>query len=101
MRKAIWSLVLSGTLCTPLFAVNPVDTRQENQKTRIRQGVKNGELTRNEARQLVKEQARIRAIEKKARSDGGITRKEVRKLDRSLDKASQRILKQKNDRQDR
>ena len=36
-----------------------------------------------------------------AKADGDITRKEARKLDRSLDKASQRILKQKNDNQDR
>ena len=101
MKRVILSLLLSGALCTPLFAEGPINSRQDNQKARIRQGVKSGELTRNEAKQLIKGQTKIRAVERKAKADGDITRKEARKLDRSLDKASQRILKQKNDNQDR
>jgi hypothetical protein len=94
-------MLLSGTLCVPLFAQNPIDQREQSQKARIRQGVKSGELTRNEARQLLKKEAKIRASERKAKSDGEITRKEARKLDRKLDKASRDIAKQKNDKQDR
>ena len=101
MNRAILTLILAGILGAPLYAQGPVNTRQENQKARIRQGVKSGELTRKEARQLVKGQAKIRTVERKAKSDGDITRKEARKLDRSLDKASKRILKQKNDNQNR
>ena len=101
MKRVALAAMLCGALCTPLFAQGPINTRQENQKARIRQGVKSGELTRNEARQLVKEQAKIRTLEKRAKSDDDITRKEARKLDRSLDKSSQRILKQKHDNQDR
>ena len=101
MKRVALAAMLCGALCTPLLAQGPINTRQENQKARIRQGVKSGELTRNEARRLVKEQAKIRTLERKAKSDGDITRKEARKLDRSLDKSSQRILKQKQDNQDR
>ena len=101
MKKIILSLILTGTLSAPLFAANPVDRREHSQRARIRQGVKSGELTRNEAKKLRKEQVKIRAIERKAKSDGDITRKEVRKLDRALDKASKDIYKQKNDKQDR
>ena len=62
MKRVALAAILCGALCTPLFAQKaPVDTRQENQKTRIRQGVKSGELTRKEARQLVNEQKKIRA----------------------------------------
>jgi hypothetical protein len=101
MRKVILSVLLSSALCVPLFAQNPVDQREQNQKARIRQGVKSGELTRNEARQLLKKEAKVRAVERKAKSDGEVTRKEARKLDRKLDKASRDIAKQKHDRQDR
>ena len=101
MRKVIFSFLLSGMLCAPLFAGNPADRREHNQKARIRQGVKSGELTRNETQKLLKEQARIRALERKAKSDQEITRKEVRKLDRFLDKAGKYIHKQKHDNQDR
>jgi len=101
MRKMIFGLLLSGMLCAPLFAQGPIDQRQQNQKARIRQGVKSGELTRNETRRLVKEEARIRTAERKAKADGEITRKEARKLDRKLNKASRDVNKQKNDNQDR
>jgi hypothetical protein len=101
MRKVVLSMLLSSALCAPLFAANPIDQREQNQKARIRQGVKSGELTRNETRRLRKEEARIRAVEKKARSDGEISKREARKLDRSLDKASRDIARQKHDRQDR
>jgi len=107
MRKVVLSLLLSGTLCAPLFAANPanpanpVDQREQNQKSRIRQGVKSGELTRNETRHLRKEEAKIGTLEQKARSDGEISKKEARKLDRFLDKAKRDIYKQKHDKQDR
>src|SRR5687768_4309710 len=101
MKRAILTLIFCGAVSAPLFAQNPVDTRQQNQKARIRQGVKSGELTRNEARQLIKGQAKVRAVEKKALKDSEITRKEARKLDRSLDKSSQKIFRQKHDNQDR
>jgi len=101
MRKVILSLLFGGLLSAPLFAANPIDRREHNQKERIRQGVKSGELTRNETRHLTKEEARIRALEKKARSDGDITKKEALRLDRALDKASKDIYKQKHDNQDR
>ena len=101
MKRAILTLILCAAVSAPLFAQNPVGARQQNQKARIRQGVKSGELTRNEARQLIKGQAKVRAVEKKALKDSEITRKEVRKLDRSLDKSSQKIFRQKHDNQDR
>lgn len=101
MRKMIFSFLLSGALVTPVFAGNVIDRREHNQQVRIRQGVKSGELTRNETRHLLKEEAKIRTMERKAKSDGEITKKEAVKLDRFLDKASRDIYKQKHDNQDR
>ena len=101
MRRVIFSLLLGGTLCAPLLAQDPADQREQNQRARIRQGVKSGELTRNETRLLRKKEARIRILERKAESDGEISRKEALKLNRFLGKSSRDIRKQKNDRQDR
>jgi len=101
MKKVISGILLTGILCTALFAANPVDRREQAQRARIRQGVRSGELTRNETRRLAQQEARIRVAERKAKSDGEITKKEARKLDRVLDKASRNIHRQKNDRQDR
>ena len=101
MKKVALAAMLCGALCTPVLAQGPVDTRQENQKARIKQGVKSGELTKKEARQLVNEQKKVRAAERKAKADGDVTRKEARKLDRKQDKASQKILRQKQDKQNR
>ena len=101
MKKVIFSFLLSGMLCAPLFAANPIDRREHNQKVRIRQGVKSGELTRNETRHLAKEESRIRAAETKAKADGEVTKKEALKLDHFLDKAGKDIYKQKHDNQDR
>jgi hypothetical protein len=83
------------------YAQNPVDRREDHQRDRIKQGIKNGELTKAEARHLRVEEARIRLIEAKAKSDGQITTKEARQLDRRLDKTSRHIYRQKHDRQDR
>jgi hypothetical protein len=101
MRKVISGILLTGILCTPLFAANPVDRREQAQRARIRQGVRSGELTRNETRRLAQQEARIRVVERKAKSDGEITKKEALRLDRVLDRASRNIHRQKNDRQDR
>ena len=53
-----------------------VDRRQNRQAKRIRHGVKNGSLTRKEARKLGKQQRRIHRAERRAMSDGALIKKE-------------------------
>jgi Skp family chaperone for outer membrane proteins len=70
-----------------------------SQDSRIQQGEKDGSLTAKEARKLRAEQDKIRALEHKAASHGGPTRREQRKLDKLRDKADDDITKYKhNDR---
>ena len=70
-----------------------------SQDVRIQQGEKDGSLTPKEARRLRAEQDRINALERKAASHGGPTRREQRKLDKLRDKADDDITKYKhNDR---
>jgi hypothetical protein len=76
---------------------NGVDHRQHNQADRIRQGVRSGELTREEARGLVKEQREIRKTEGEYKADGVLTRDERRDLHQQLNQASKNIYQQKHD----
>jgi len=78
-----------------------INRREANQKHRIQQGVRSGELTRRESARLVREQAHIRAMERRARSDGEVTARERARLQHELNQASRHIYRQKHDGQDR
>jgi hypothetical protein len=78
-----------------------INRREREQRQRIRQGVRSGELTRGEAARLGAEQAAIRAYERRARATGGISCRERNRLDAMLDRAGRDIYRQKHDRQDR
>jgi 3-hydroxymyristoyl/3-hydroxydecanoyl-(acyl carrier protein) dehydratase len=102
-KKIMFAALLIIGFSAALSAQNTpkVDARQSTQKARIRDGVKDGELTKKEAKIVRAEQRHIKKVEKKAKSDGEITAKERAKLDRKQDRASKRIVKQKNDNQTR
>ncbi len=76
---------------------NAIDQRQHNQADRIRQGVRSGELTKSEARGLVKEQREIRQTERQYKSDGVLTRDERRDLHKEQNQASRHIYQEKHD----
>jgi hypothetical protein len=79
-----------------------INERQRDQRARIRQGVRSGELTRREARYLQAQQRRIRFDEARARRSGGVfTPRERARIQRDLNRSSRNIYRQKNDRQDR
>lgn len=74
-----------------------VNQRQHNQADRIKQGVRSGELTKGEARGLVKEQREVRQLERQYKSDGVLTRDERRDLNKELNQASRNVYKEKHD----
>ncbi len=76
-----------------------VDKRQSNQKARIKQGVRSGELTKKEAGKLRKQQRNIKRAENRAKADGKITKREKQQIKRKQDRASRNIARKKhNDR---
>jgi hypothetical protein len=81
----------TGTTKTPV-----VKERQMNQKARIRQGVKSGELTKGEAKNLRQEQKTIQAEKQMAKTDGKVTPAERAKLQRDQNKASKDIYRLKH-----
>ena len=78
-----------------------VDAREREQRARIRQGVRSGELTAGEAARLKRQQAKIRKDEKRAKADGKVTRAERNKLTREQNRASRTIHRKKHNARDR
>ncbi len=77
------------------------DQRQKNQKHRIKQGAKSGEITKREAKGLKKSSTEARKYEKKAKSDGKVTWKERARIEHKQDKTSRRIYRTKHNKRDR
>ena len=78
-----------------------VNARQHHQTDRIKQGVRSGELTRNEAQGLREDRRDIKQLEKAYKSDGTLTGAERRDLHHELNQNSQNIYQQKHDGQSR
>lgn len=78
-----------------------VNQRQQNQRARIRQGVKSGELTKVETKEAVKDQRHIRRAERRAKADGVVTGREKARLSRKQNQASRELRRNKNDAQSR
>lgn len=74
-----------------------VKHRQIHQKARIREGVRSGELTQEEARALRAQQRAIRAEKRAFKSDGDLSPAERRELQRDQNEASRDIRREKHD----
>lgn len=98
------SVVIGLSLAGSAFAGergHVVNHRQWRQDHRIDQGIRSGELTRKEAKNLAQGERHINQYEKTARSDGHISPKEFHKLERMQDRESRAIYNQKHDGQER
>jgi hypothetical protein len=78
-----------------------INERERRQQRRIHEGVRNGELTRREARHLERRETRLRRNEWRARRSGGeLTDRERRRLQREENRTSRAIHRQRHDRQE-
>ncbi len=110
MKKPIALLTIAtlGILAMPVLAhnnspdINRFDRMEQlldNQRYRIRDGIKNGELTHKEARHLRKQQRHIIRLTYHFMHDGYLNRNEFRELRDKLNHANKRIYRLKhNDR---
>jgi len=73
-----------------------INQRQRSQRHRINQGVRSGELTRNEARHLRADERAINRDKRMAKADGHITRAERRQLRRDENRTSRAIRRDKH-----
>jgi len=103
MKRIIASaaLIIAGICTHQTFAqaTPQIKAHQVNQKARIREGVKSGELNKNEAERLRMEQARIQAEKKASKADGVVTPSEHHEIRKDQKKASKDIYNQKHDAQ--
>lgn len=74
-----------------------VNHRQHHQTHRIQQGVRSGELTRAEARDLNHQRRELRQQERAYKADGQLTRAERRDLHQDLNALSKDIYNEKHD----
>ena len=73
--------------------------RERKQRDRIRDGVRDGSLTRREAKRLGREQKRIHDMAEDITSDGEVTRRERGALEHAQDRASRHIAGERHDAQ--
>lgn len=98
--KTLLAAVLAVAAVAPAFAQGTatprIDQREANQQARINQGVRSGELTRQESRNLEREQGRIKAAESRAKADGVVTRQERQRITKMQNHADKKIAKKKH-----
>ena len=77
------------------------DRRESQQIDRIEQGVRQGDLTKREAEELLTQQRHVKNYEEQIKEDGKVTLRERMQLEQKQDKANRRIAEEKNDAQRR
>ena len=91
------AFALTTVMALPAIAsaappASSVSKRQVRQNVRVIRGVKNGSITRNEARRLRTEQRNIRQTKRRMlRNDGRINKRERRRLNRMQNRANRHI----------
>jgi len=74
-----------------------VNHRQHHQDARIKQGVKSGELTHEEAKGLRQDRREIRQKEHAYKADGTLTKDERKDLHQDLNAMNKEIYQEKHD----
>lgn len=100
--STLLAALLAGASAMPAFAAERergINARQDTQQHRIRQGVRQGDLTRGEARGLQREARDVRREERVFRADGRLDARERRHLHRDLDRVSRDIYRERHDSQ--
>lgn len=103
MKRIIFGMLVLGTLFIAQIAsaqtrTPVINERQAYQQHRIRNGVRNGELTRHETRNLEHREAHIQRDKRMAKADGRVTPMERRHIRREENRTSVAIYRAKHNR---
>lgn len=101
MKKSIITITVlaltAGVFAGAAQAGTPwVDKREHRQGVRIWHGVANGSLNLRETGRLLRGQVRVRAAERRFKSDGIVTPRERFRLHRKLNRQNRRIYRFKH-----
>ncbi|MBC7887932.1 MAG: hypothetical protein H7Z13_08575 [Ferruginibacter sp.] len=96
-------LFATAIICALGFSNAEAQVRKtaKHQHTRIKQGVKSGELTKAETKNLVHDQKEIRQDVRIAKSDGVVTGVEKKEIRQDQRQASRKIYRKKHNDRDR
>jgi uncharacterized membrane protein YebE (DUF533 family) len=97
IAASLLSLTATGALADR--AADRIDTREAAQEQRIQAARRSGDLTFREKIALEREQAQIRNMERRAKADGHIDRREAAAIERAQDAASRHIYQEAHDNQ--
>ncbi len=95
---AATSLVSTIAFLNPSAAsAGPIHERQVNQQQRIYNGVKQGEISRQEYRNLETREAKIAAQRRVYLRDGNLSHREIARLTNEQNRVSQAIYRDRHD----
>lgn len=93
--------ILLGALLNTANAQQPIKQKAKHERHRIKEGVKSGELTKAEAKNLAKGQKEIRRDVKEAKVDGVVTKTERKEIRQDQRQESRKIYRKKHNKRDR
>lgn len=93
--------ITTASLIIAQAATPGIIKTQKNQRARIHQGIKSGELTKHESRQLRKQQVHIQREKKFAKKDGVVSSRERKHIKQDQKRASKNIAIKKHNRFER
>ena len=95
--------LLAATVIMLALGLNTVEAqvRQSVQRHHIREGVRSGDLTRAETRNLAMQQRNTRRDIRRAKSDGVVTRRERKEIRRDKRHNNRAIYRKKHNRRNR
>lgn len=98
LRTFFASLIVIGGIAAVSFAQEGehkprgINDRQQNQKSRIKDGVQDGDINNRELGRLVKEQSQINRLERRLRNSGDeFTKKERARVQHQLNQSNRHI----------
>jgi hypothetical protein len=98
--KVLAAAIVLGAFFTSATA-QTIKQKGKNERHRIAQGVKSGELTKAETKNLVHDQKEIHQDIKEAKADGVVTRGEKKEIRQDQRQASRKIYRKKHNDRDR
>jgi uncharacterized membrane protein YebE (DUF533 family) len=102
VHSVLLMTALVSLIATAASAGTPrIDRREARQHARISQGVRSGELTRGEAMRLRAGQRHVYRMERRAKADGLVTRRERARITHAQNHQSRRIYRLKHNGRER
>ena len=103
MKSLIWHVLVVTSALSAIAFLNPssasageIRDREVNQQQRIYNGVKQGEISRQEYRNLETREARIAAQRRVYLRDGNLNRREISRLTNEQNRVSQAIYRDRH-----